>query len=452
MMSQGKTQYPHHLARLVAERLRADHGRSPPETVLVRLLETLYFTSLKTEEGRRIVCTVTYIEPGAVDSIAASRQIPDQWMCVQFAGAMPLDVRTLSKLAQAADPTVSSLAVTSDAKHRLFICGMIDQEPRFTDTIFVDYLASAPWPGLFQATITGPGDVAVFCQGMLVGSLVQNALVEQYHNVLWSGPVHDVLAEDLRGALDQLAPRVASPGAKAGNENPPGNSATRALDHEILLRWLNCLGRILVGIQYYRSGGGVVIVPDGSLHGMNVRYRLKYDRLLPALVALVCEARSRNMLGDAADSSNLVRQIDKHKAELFGAIRFIAALARVDGIVALDRSLAVQGFGVELRSDSPLANVFAAGDALATEALLRRVDVASFGTRHRAVMRYCSEQAGSLGFVVSHDGDIQAISRIGPRLVFWENIDVQLALFQETRHNAGPDRAAVLRPLVSRPE
>ena len=48
------TQYPQHLAKLVALRLQADHGNVPPEAVLTRLLETLYFASLKNEEGRPI--------------------------------------------------------------------------------------------------------------------------------------------------------------------------------------------------------------------------------------------------------------------------------------------------------------------------------------------------------------------------------------------------------------
>src|SRR5260221_4840047 len=35
------TQYPGHLAKLVAARLRIEHGNAPPEAVLTRLLETL---------------------------------------------------------------------------------------------------------------------------------------------------------------------------------------------------------------------------------------------------------------------------------------------------------------------------------------------------------------------------------------------------------------------------
>ena len=118
----------------------------------------------------------------------------------------------------------------------------------------------------------------------------------------------------------------------------------------------------------------------------------------------------------------------------------------------MDVGLGVQGFGIELRSESSLAGVFAAGDVVATDSLLRKVDLAAFGTRHRAMMRYCFENAGTLGLAVSRDGDIQAMTRIGARLVLWENIDVQLAQFPEARLSLGPQFASVLRPVVTRPE
>ena len=64
----------------------------------------------------------------------------------------------------------------------------------------------------------------------------------------------------------------------------------------------------------------------------------------------------------------------------------------------------------------------------ATPAMLRETDLSEFGTRHWALMRYCHHYPGSLGFSVSQDGNIQAMTRIGDRLVLWENIDVQLTV------------------------
>ena len=63
------------------------------------------------------------------------------------------------------------------------------------------------------------------------------------------------------------------------------------------------------------------------------------------------------------------------------------------------------------------------------------------------MMRYCWENPGSLGFVVSQDGDIRAMLRLKDRLVLWENIEVQLAIRSESgalirNHNAFTEKAA----------
>ena len=53
---------------------------------------------------------------------------------------------------------------------------------------------------MFQTTITGVGNISVYSNYMLIGALEQNTLVEEYHDVLWSGPVHDLLVSHLHSS------------------------------------------------------------------------------------------------------------------------------------------------------------------------------------------------------------------------------------------------------------
>lgn len=53
-------------------------------------------------------------------------------------------------------------------------------------------------PGMFQATIKGVGNISVYKDYALLGNLEQNTLVEEYHDVLWSGPVHQLLKDNLQ--------------------------------------------------------------------------------------------------------------------------------------------------------------------------------------------------------------------------------------------------------------
>jgi hypothetical protein len=448
------TRYPHDLAQLVAERLRSEHVESPSEAVLTRLLETLYFASLKTDERRQVFCTVDYVDSKQADAELAEQTRVNHWRYARFARPLPFDVRSVAKVARAADPEVSSLAVFSNRNHRLFIWGMVDQEPRYGEAIALDAPAHLERPGLFQATIVGPGNISVYHRSVLVGSLVQSALVEEYHNVLWSGPVHEILKDQLRWS------QANRPECGTGLVlHQPHDECTTAADtvlpdqvllnHGLLLRWINAVCRILVNIQHYRHGGGLLILPQESLEGLNIKYGLTYDRLLAAVAGLV-RYQAASAQDATADVRSFYRGLDEHRNEVLGAIRFIASLANVDGVVVLDRSLCVRGFGVELWTENSLSKVFLAGDAAGSPDSLREIDLSHFGTRHRAMMRYCHAMKGALGFVISQDGEIQAMTRIGRKLILWENIDVQLAFAAENRLAAGQDQAPVLRRFIAR--
>ena len=431
-------QYPYHLMKLVGQRLRQRGLKAPSDAVLLRLFETLFFASLQTDEGRPCRCTLNYIDRDELVQ-QSGRTGRGAWNAIPFARPFPLDVRTLTKLAEAADATVASLAVTSDAGGDLLIWGLVDQELRYADYVALDSVQEPQRPGLFQATIAGMGNVCVSKDYALLGSLEQNALVDQYHDVLWSGPIHETLKGHLRETLTEHS-------GAAG-----GRAATdiQCVEDELLIRWQNAICRILLNIQQYRHGGGLLVVPRFPAPDLNIKYQMVYDRLPQSLVRLVQQQlRTRQNAQDIAayceggkvgavptelhrnSVGNHARLQDRRNEQL-GCVRFIASLSQVDGCVVLDKSLVVHGFGAELTADSDLTDFSIAGDPQATPRQLRPGSLSQFGTRHRAMMRYCFANPGSVGFVVSQDGDIRAMARLAGRLVLWENIDVQLAFKAE---------------------
>jgi len=423
------TQYPHHLAHLVAERLRGDGGRLPPETVLTELLETLYFASLKSEQ-RRVFSTVSYLDPAEADREPPARPPSDRPTPARFERLLPFDVRTLQSLGRAVEPAVSSLAVYGDHKRGLFIWGMLDHEPPHAESASLESSA-AEWPEVFRVLVSGPGNLAVYCRGTLVASLVRNTLVEQYHNVLWAGPVHAILRENLRAWLAEQTGRRVGPGGEvaaaiAADRPPrPTDPDEDLMEEQFVDRAINAVGRILAGIQRYRRGGGLLIVPHDSLDGLSVHYLLRYDRLPKALAGLVESHLRRPRARTAEQVAGCLTELERRKSEVLRAIRFIAALSCAGGVVLLERGLGVRGFGAEIRVGDPLGDVFLAGDVRAGATRLRRADVAHFGTRAQAVIRYCCQNPGSLAFVVSRDADVQAVTQLDGKVVLWENVDLQ---------------------------
>ena len=374
---------------------------------------------------------------------------------IPFQSPMPLDARTLSKLARAADPEVSSLNVYADADGELFIWGLVDQEPRHGDRITFDTDTAAQRPGLFQATIGGTGNVTVYRNAALLGNLSHNVLVETYYDVLWAGPVHAVLAGHLHAYVAGHRPELAE-GCGLGRHATDRERAALAVAELALAgpgqrAALPARGRVdhrpaSLLRQPADQLRDVLRSPDAGGGGPGPRPFCPHPRHGPAVSLMAGDGGSPRP-EDLVFLRDVFNELEQRKNEVLGASRFIASLSCVDGVVLLDQCMAVHGFGVELRTDNDLGDVYMAGDVEAHPYRRRKVELTHFGTRHRAMMRYCHHYPGTLGFAVSQDGDIQAMTRIGDKLILWENIDVQLAFRPEDWQADGPKAAPVLRPL-----
>jgi hypothetical protein len=114
--------------------------------------------------------------------------------------------------------------------------------------------------------------------------------------------------------------------------------------------------------------------------------------------------------------------------EIDGVIWHIALLSRVDGLVLLTPDLTVRGFGVKISTNTKLNEVWKAGNGRASTMDL--FDFARLGTRHQSMMKYCKSVEDSVGFVVSHDGDVRAITKMNDRIVVWDNVRLTLDQFR----------------------
>lgn len=117
-------------------------------------------------------------------------------------------------------------------------------------------------------------------------------------------------------------------------------------------------------------------------------------------------------------------------AELRGCVRFVSSLSRVDGLIHCDSELRVTGFGAEIVIGEDPKSVMQSNAADPENKDLVRLEPSHFGMRHRSMMRYCGRYPSAIGFVISQDGDIRAVTAVGSRVYVWENVMV-LHLFTE---------------------
>jgi sensor domain DACNV-containing protein len=426
---------PKDLAQAVCSELMRQGSECPKLEVLIDLFEVMYYVSLKTEESAPISFDLVYLNPKGADPIEPPSRLPnDKWRDIQLAEPIPVNMSNLIKIAKASDLRTSSLAIYHDEHEQLFLWGFVDQGNSYTDYVNYESETEVARPGLFQASIMGIGHLVAFIKMKKVAELKINSLVTSVSDVLQEGPIRAALTPGIEAYLAAV-----KMGVPKDKYKDPSQWEPRLISH-----WLKSLCRLLLRIQKYRHGGAVLITPENSGSELNIKYELPYDRLRSALEnqasLLIKSSHARDQIYGAyidqdaeeipvelyLDRSIARRDLEETRRELEGTIWFLSLLTRVDGLVLLNQSLELQGFGVEItHKDEPLG-IFMAGDTNATDTDLRSIDYNHYGTRHRSMMRYCSKVDGSVGFVISQDGDVRALTRVRGQLVMWENIKLQL--------------------------
>jgi hypothetical protein len=421
--------FPKDLASHVHRQL-VHRKQIPPSTkVLTKLFETLYFASLKREETQPISCRVAFIDRKNPDPHPPDRMVPDRWRFFPLAEDLPLTVRNLVKLSTAVDPWGSTLAVDTDSKEKLRIWGLIDQSVHYSTFVMKEASSGPEMPGMFQAVIQGTGEIAVYRTYVLLGSLHQDTLVKGQQRVFQSGPIRSKLMPSIKIFQQQVRKEV---GATLYDERGHWNESLEDA-------WISGLCRVLIGVHKYQHGGAVLISDDSS--GLNPKYLLKYDRLADALFresvltikhTTYSDAIHANYLDEEADELPIDLYLDETVSEtelmdtndeLTGCVRFLASLSRVDGLIWLDSRLRLKAFGVEITVRDEPRHVFLAQNSRATKT--KELNLNQYGTRHRSMLRYCAAKPNSVGFVVSQDGDVRAITHSGKRVVMWDNIRIQ---------------------------
>jgi hypothetical protein len=435
------------MAALTHNRLERLGTRPPGVSTIERLLHILYHCSLYTEEAQHLRMRLTVLSRKEALARWRGERAEGMSRYVPFGNPLTVTPETLRKLALAADPFASSVAVQA-IRRALVAHGIFDQSASIAKYIAFEAPDDPERPGLCDIEITGLGSLRVWHKYHLIADLHRGALRRRYLDVMQHGPIARALRRYIRASTRSLR----------GKKGRTFWSPAARWDAYANWHWVGTLSRILLRMQRYGRGGAVLIVPGAMPRTqLNVKYRLHYKRL-PAAVrsALFWTAAynwSSKRVEDAyrAKRSTPVPMLlhDLHvssidnvlvsREETAGCVGLITALSRVDGAVVLDESFAVRGFGVELRTPSEPRRIWMAQSTEAGRAALRPVDPRGFGTRHRSMFRFCFANSRAIGFVVSQDGDVRCVKNVGGRVVCWENVHVwsEVRLPMRRRSSAG---------------
>jgi hypothetical protein len=179
----------------------------PEASLLAKLFDVVYYTSLKTEEGRPVVARLCLVNPDKPEDSPPPMPRMSRWELVPLADRLPLTVPALVKIAKAADPWTSALAVYFDASREFYIWGLIDQTVHWNRMLVREGTGYEP-PGLVNVVANGVADISVYHNSSFLARLQQDTLVETQNDVFWHGPVARRLAKWTRLFRQRIKERV----------------------------------------------------------------------------------------------------------------------------------------------------------------------------------------------------------------------------------------------------
>jgi hypothetical protein len=348
-----------------------------------------------------------------------------RWRFIRLEKTVPLTVENLAKIAAAADPWATAIAVYATDTSAPFIWALVDQQVHYNRWRYHDAESGPSNPAAFRVALEDVGVIAVSFDYDLIVRITRDDIRFAPQPVFWVGPFSAKLEDILEPFVSELREGVGVKAFRANSEWP------RALRREFRL----VVQRILLHISKYRHGGALLI--SAAAVGLNPKYHVSYERLPVALLkymkANVESDRSFNSISRTAIINReefwrmrrAERVVTEARLEVDGCVHFLGSLARVDGLVWLNNRFELRGFGVEITTTSDPPRVFAASAPGASAESLSQILPSSFGMRHRSMMRYCYSQSEAIGFVVSQDGPVRAMTRVADDLILWDNIAIR---------------------------
>ncbi len=409
----------------------------PPVGYVEEFLELAYQASMLKEEARQIDFRLAFISPELADQLAGPAIFGRLYEPVVFNERRDFTVSEIHRLAPATDHNKVLICVSPlpDPKNPdeeyLQIWGLINTGSSWWEFSQMESRTGVPPPDCLAVSSDKPGTLIVSKQGSVLLSLRNGALVQSTSQTLYEGPIAEFL-ENARLAMYKEAGCV--------EDESEDNSISH--DENIQTYYFRFIERILVQIRELSHGGALLVVPHGmesddqllsklvrikypchynqpwSFHIDSLALKIKYQKMFREIYKGVSQIN----VGKFHELTQIESKKEEVDKRITDAVHMYASASCVDGAVLITDQYELIGFGSEITALSPGLNiVHTALDHLATETV--EVPIESYGTRHRSAFRFCWSNPDSIAFVISQDGGLKGVRRVGDKLIFWPDIN-----------------------------
>lgn len=422
MYSSSSSTYPPGLAVALQARWQErelDEALLPENSILVRLLETMYQASLMREEGEPIQCRSVFASPEVFRDAIEDGGNPLN--VLRFAEPTPYTPHNLRKLAAAAGYYRALLAVDLSDSEELVVWGMVITGTQWVKDATLTRVTKHLLPPNLVIQIVGPGHLVA---------------ASGYHRVLESTGGY-LLTEGFDPFLSSWLPRRFLPVRETLINELIDSRAyfgTTELCESFIKDVAQSVIRRVLQLVRSRSHGGMLIYLTENTSRDEVtdewfRFRVRFEnddstlrfrKLMLRLIKRgleVGEAEGLPMLTYQAYQSMKDAELKELEEAFVEFSHFLADLMSVDGCLVMDQSFRLLGFGAEILGDVPARRIARALDLESEQFSIEPAD--SSGTRHRSAYRLVHGLKEAIAVVVSQDGDVRFVADHKDRLTYW---------------------------------
>lgn len=425
--------YPSELVPVIRKYLKTYPRASDPQVELPSdhdlelFLNIAFVASTRTEEGRRPGFRLALI-PRPPKSESSSLSASTRGMV--FGRDRSYTISEVVQLAAASEFNRTVIAVWpsgSSLKSALKIWGLLDTGDEWYRFIRREAKQSVQPPVSLTVTSLKAGDLSVSLGGNVIAALNGGKVFRPGIGALCDKRFCDFFWPAERSLHEEVIRHL---GVKHWDDSG-------AEDQFPELIYVAFLERVLHRVSEKRHGGTILLIPDAlspSNPTLSKRLRIKYacnvDHAWRVLIQYLAslhrlielepwqlrdEMVSREYARALWHGMGAERDLDRLVNDVAS---FIANLTGVDGAVLLTDRFRIRGFGVEsLAPPANLSHVQRIGEKKAV-----KTPIENYGTRHRSAFRLCSHLKQSVAFIVSQDGGLKAVRKVGSQVFFWPEV------------------------------
>lgn len=418
----NKNIYPPNIAEVLVSRpLPSEYdsyGKIPDYASVLQILEVSFLASMKKEEHRDIQFRICYMDAETDDSNEV-HSTGRRW--IKFQQAREFNVRELTRLAPAISPNSSLICVSrTPTSTSLQIVGIVNCRPTESTVHHQDRLFQVELPRLFNVFVSEPGELSINLGNRQLLYLKDGAIHQPTTTLFHRKYIRDFVDSNEKDMQCVAALEL----KKEGHQEASDDDLTPATLYR------DFLYRVLSRMCELSHGGSLLLVPqqfDLRNNKLSDSVKLKYPIVntslwrnqidyLKGLRKLIAE-----LIKSGSKSLPITKEMQDASNRVLLDANFISQLTLVDGAVVMTTHFDLLGFGGEITSNAVVPTVECAVNDIIVE---NNSSLENNGTRHRSVYRFCYDIDGAIGFVVSQDGGVKAVKRIGDSIRTWVNVSV----------------------------